>query len=78
MDDEDAVAAGSDMSESAGQASVVVRKSDEQRNVENTNAPRGRAQFHDPLTDPCMGGTNEPFSSLLEGMAYNGDGYNED
>eukprot|EP00973_Karenia_brevis_P025516 3521683-Karenia_brevis.AAC.1 len=25
-----------------------------------------------------MGGANEPFSNLLEGMAYNGDGYNED
>eukprot|EP00973_Karenia_brevis_P013363 1814729-Karenia_brevis.AAC.1 len=62
MDDDDAVAAGADMSESAGQASVTVRKSDAQRDLENTKAPRGRAEFHDPLIHPCMGGTNEPFS----------------
>eukprot|EP00973_Karenia_brevis_P024249 3348820-Karenia_brevis.AAC.1 len=78
MDDDDAVAAGSEMAESAGQASVVVRKSDAQRNLENTRASRGRADFHDPLTDPCMCGTNEPFESFYEGMGYSGEGVNED
>eukprot|EP00973_Karenia_brevis_P045360 6282978-Karenia_brevis.AAC.1 len=45
MDEEDAVASGSHMAESVGQASVVVRKSGEQRDLENTKAPRGRAEF---------------------------------
>eukprot|EP00973_Karenia_brevis_P051839 7201328-Karenia_brevis.AAC.1 len=78
MDEEDAVAAGSEKDRSAGQASVICRKSDEQRDLENTKAPRGRVEFHDPLTNPNMGGMNEPFEKLLEGIAYNGDGLNED
>eukprot|EP00973_Karenia_brevis_P032500 4482623-Karenia_brevis.AAC.1 len=66
------------MAESAGQASVVVRKSDAQRNLMNTKASRGKADFHDPLTDPMLGGTNDPFESMYEGMAYFGEGVNED
>eukprot|EP00973_Karenia_brevis_P083204 11537726-Karenia_brevis.AAC.1 len=60
------------MAESAGQASVVVRKSDAQRDLENTRASRGKADVHDPLTNP------DPFESLYEGMAYCGEGVNED
>eukprot|EP00973_Karenia_brevis_P086004 11928281-Karenia_brevis.AAC.1 len=51
--------ANSEMEMSAGQASVIVRKSDEQRNIDNTKALRGVAEFHDPLIDPCLGGMNE-------------------
>eukprot|EP00973_Karenia_brevis_P074778 10392467-Karenia_brevis.AAC.1 len=66
------------MDMSAGQASVIVRKSDEHRDLMNTKAPRGRAEFHDPLTNPCLGGMSEPFEKFLEGIAYYGDGLNED
>eukprot|EP00973_Karenia_brevis_P083312 11555293-Karenia_brevis.AAC.1 len=66
------------MAESAGQASVVVHKSDAQRDLENTKASRGKADFHDPLTNPMLGGANDSFDGLYEGMAYYGEGANED
>eukprot|EP00973_Karenia_brevis_P003091 425287-Karenia_brevis.AAC.1 len=75
MDDESAVAACSDkMDVSAGQGSVVVRKSDAQRDLANTKASRNKVDWHDPLTNPCMGGANESFEDTYEGMGYCGEG----
>eukprot|EP00973_Karenia_brevis_P084033 11659712-Karenia_brevis.AAC.1 len=62
------------MDVSAGQASVVVRKSDAQRDLANTRASRNKVDFHDPLTNPCMGGANETFENFYEGMGYSGEG----
>eukprot|EP00973_Karenia_brevis_P056203 7817129-Karenia_brevis.AAC.1 len=50
------------METSAGQAFVICRKSDEQRDLENTKAARGIATFHDPFINPNLGGMNEAVS----------------
>eukprot|EP00973_Karenia_brevis_P031108 4291380-Karenia_brevis.AAC.1 len=74
LDEEDSVVVGFEKDMSAGQASVICRKSDEQRDLENTKATTGRVELHDPLTNPNIGGMSEPFAKLIEGIAYNGDG----
>eukprot|EP00973_Karenia_brevis_P080796 11209712-Karenia_brevis.AAC.1 len=66
------------MHQSVGQASVIVRKSDQQRDLNNTRARRGTATLHDPLINPVFGGRNQPFESLTEGMASTGVGWHQD